>query len=212
VIAFDWVVASDIATAVATFVLALATYAAVRSGNRAARVAEQSLLASLRPLLMPTKPESPPQQVEFADNRWFELAGGEALAEVVDGAIYLAIGVRNVGSGIAVLHGWYVHPERQSGTVEHAPIDGFRRLTRDLYVAPGDEGFWQGAIRDENDPLYAAVRAAVEEPHAMSIEVLYGDPELGQRSVSRFGVTPREGGGFAALIARHWNIDRPDPR
>ncbi len=211
-IAFDWVVASGIATAVATFVLALATYAAVRSGNRAARVAEQSLLASLRPLLMPTKPESPPQQVEFADNRWFELAGGEALAEVVDGAIYLAIGVRNVGSGIAVLHGWYVHPERQSGTVEHAPIDEFRRLTRDLYVAPGDEGFWQGAIRDENDPLYAAVRAAVEEPHAMSIEVLYGDPELGQRSVSRFGVTPREGGGFAALIARHWNIDRPDPR
>ena len=192
--------------------LAVATYAAVRSGNRAARVAEQSLLASLRPLLVPTKPESPPQRVEFADDRWFEVPGGDALAEVVDGAIYLAIGVRNVGSGIAVMHGWYVHPERQSGTVDHAPTDEFRRLTRDLYVAPGDEGFWQGAIRDQGDPLYAAVRGAIEERRAMSVEILYGDPELGRRAISRFGVSPREGGGSAALIARHWNIDRPEPR
>jgi len=29
---------------------------------------------------------------------------------VTDEAIYLAMGVRNMGSGIAVLHGWYLHP------------------------------------------------------------------------------------------------------
>jgi hypothetical protein len=48
ILAFDWVAASSIATAVATFVLALATFAAVRSGGRTARIAERSLLVSLR--------------------------------------------------------------------------------------------------------------------------------------------------------------------
>jgi hypothetical protein len=32
--------------------------------------------------------------------------GGEATLEVSDGVIYMAIAVRNVGTGLAVLHGW----------------------------------------------------------------------------------------------------------
>jgi len=212
-IAVDWVAVSGIATAGATLVLALATFAAVRSGNRTARVAEQTLLASLRPLLVPTRPESPPQKVGFADNRWFRVPGSGGVAEVGDGSIYLAIGVRNAGSGIAVMHGWYLRPERELGEVEHADLDDFRRLTRDLYVAPGDDGFWQGALRDPAEPLYAETRAAIEERRPMRVEILYGDHELGQRSISLFSLTPRsEGGGWVASVARHWNIDRPDPR
>jgi hypothetical protein len=48
----DWVTISALATAGGTFVLAGTTYASVRSANRAARVAELSLLAGLRPLLI----------------------------------------------------------------------------------------------------------------------------------------------------------------
>ena len=104
----DWVAVSSIATAGATFVLALATFASVRSANRAARAAERSLLAGLRPLLVPTRPEDPPQKVGFMDDKWFVVPGNQAVAEVTDEAVYLAIAVRNVGSGIAVLHGWYL--------------------------------------------------------------------------------------------------------
>ena len=75
IVALDWVAASSIATAAATLVLALATFAAVRSANRAARVAEQSLLASLRPLLAPSRLDDPPQKVGFADDRWFRVPG-----------------------------------------------------------------------------------------------------------------------------------------
>jgi len=47
----DSVTVSALATAGGTLVLAVATFASVRSANRAARAAERSLLAGLRPLL-----------------------------------------------------------------------------------------------------------------------------------------------------------------
>jgi hypothetical protein len=49
----DWVTISALSTAGGTLVLAGATFASVRSANRAARVAERSLLAGLRPVLVP---------------------------------------------------------------------------------------------------------------------------------------------------------------
>jgi hypothetical protein len=30
--------------------------------------------------------------------------------------------------------------------------------------------------------------------------------------VTRFGIVPRDEGGWIASVARHWNVDRPDPR
>jgi len=42
----NWTTASSLATGFGTLVLALATFAAVRSANRAARAAERSLLAA----------------------------------------------------------------------------------------------------------------------------------------------------------------------
>jgi hypothetical protein len=212
IVALDWVAASSIATAVATLVLAIATFAAVRSANRSARVAERSLLAGLRPLLTPTRLDDPPQKVGFADNRWFTVPGSQGVAEAADGAIYFAIALRNVGSGIAVMHGWYLHTNELSGIQAHASIDDFRRLTRDLYVAPGEPGFWQGAIRDASDPLFAQARAAIESGERIALEVLYGDHELGQRAITLFILNPMPDGRWLATVARQWNVGRADPR
>jgi hypothetical protein len=193
-------------------VLALATFAAVRSGARTARIAERSLLASLRPLLAPSRMDDSPVKVGFMDDKWFSVPGGGAVAETEDDALYLAIAVRNVGSGIAVLHGWYLHTEPLTGEVPHPAVEEFRRLTRDLYIAPGEIGFWQGAFRDPEDPMFADARRAIEEPRRLAVDVVYGDHELGQRSITRFALTPRPDRGWLATVARHWNVDRPDPR
>lgn len=105
----DWVPISSLATAGGTLVLAVATFGSVRSANRAARVAEQSLLAGIRPLLMPSRAQDPPQ-------------------------------------------------------------------------------------------------------NAVTIDLLYGDHQGGQRVISRFSMQPRHDGGWLAVVSRHWNVDRPDPR
>ena len=97
------------------------------------------------------------------------------------------------------------------GLLEHAPVEDFRRLTRDLYIAPSEAGFWQGAFRDSSDPLFEPVRNAIEERQRLGVDVLYGDHELGQRSVTRFLITPRDD-KWIASVGRHWNVDRPDPR
>ena len=213
----DWVTISALATAGGTLVLAGATYGSVRSANRAARVAEQSLLASLRPLLTSSKLEDPPQKVGFMDGKMLVVGGGGAAAEVADDALYLAVSVRNAGSGIAVLHGWRVYPELRvplgGGRGDHPPLEEFTALTRDLYVPVGDIGFWQGSFRDPNASEFVEIKRAIERRERITVDVLYGDFEGGQRVISRFAVLPRESGdGWLATVGRHWNIDRADPR
>src|SRR6266704_1547451 len=111
----DWTTISALATAGGTLVLAGATFASVKSANRAARMAERSLLAGLRPLLVPSRLDDPPQKISFA-------------AEASDQAVWLAISLRNAGAGIAVLHGWRLYPERRLGDSEAPPLDEFQRL------------------------------------------------------------------------------------
>ena len=194
-IAVDWVAVSAIITAGATLVLAFATFASVRSAEpRRARGAERSLLAGLRPLLAPSRLDDAPQKVGFSDDKWFLVPGGGAIAEAADGVVYLAIAVRNVGTGIAVLHGWRFVVDVRLGLTEHPAVDDFRRLTRDLYIAPSEAGFWQGAFRDPAEPEFAVVRSAIEDRQRLGVDVLYGDHELGQRSITRFLVTPRDDG------------------
>jgi len=182
----------------------------VRSANRAARAAERTLLAQLRPVLMPSRLDDPPQKVGFFDEKWLVVKGGGGAVDVRDGAVYLAIALRNAGTGIAVLHGWNFYPGRE--TSDHAAPEDFRRLTRDLYVPVGEVGFWQGALRDPAEPAFADIRRAIEERQAMTIDVLYSDHEGGQRTITRFGLLPRDDGSWIAAVGRHWNLDRPDPR
>ena len=207
----DWATVSSLATAGGTLVLAAATFAAVRSSNRAARAAEESLLHGLRPLLVPSRLDDPLQKVGYADGKWQQVAGSGGAAEATSEAVYLAISLRNVGSGIAVLHGWHFYPEWVQ-TDEHAPLEDFTRLTRDMYIPPGDIGFWQGTFRDPASPEFAAAQAAIDARQRCIVEVLYGDYQGGQRVVSRFALSPRDDGGWLAAVGRHWNIDRAAPR
>src|SRR3954466_8868205 len=86
----DWATISSLATAGGTLVLAAATFASVRSANRAARAAERTLLAQLRPVLMPSRLDDPPQKVGFFDEKWLVVKGGGGAVDVGDGAVYLA--------------------------------------------------------------------------------------------------------------------------
>jgi hypothetical protein len=212
----DWVTISALASAGGTLVLAGVTVASVRSANRAARVAEQSLLAAQRPLLVASRLDDPPQKVGFSDDVWLVARGGQGDARATDDAVYCAIAVRNVGTGIAVLHGWHLFPEIQLGPdMSPTPLEDFTMLTRDLYIAPDDVGFWQGAFRDPSTQAYREARRAVEAPRRMSIDILYGDFEGGQRVITRFLLTPREVDDelrWFAGVGRHWNVDRPQPR
>jgi hypothetical protein len=211
-LAADWVTISALATAAGTLVLAAATFASVRSANRAARVAERSLLAGLRPVLMPSRLDDPDQKVGFADEKWLVVKGGRASAELTEGAIYLAMSVRNSGAGVAVLHGWLLHADRVVGATEAPSLEAFTRLTRDIYVPAGDVGFWQGSFRDPSADGFTEVANAVRERHAMTLDVLYGDHEGGQRTITRFGLMPRPDGDWMAAAARYWNVDRDEPR
>jgi hypothetical protein len=221
----EWATVASLATAVGTLVLAVATFASVRSANysaraadRAARVAEQSariaersLLAAERPLLMSSRLQDPEQKIQFMEGRFLKVAGGTATLEAADGVVYMVISVRNVGTGLAVMHGWHVEVVSGQPQQTHPPLEEFTAQTRDIYVAPGDLGFWQGALRDPATAQLKAVTAAVEAGDPIVLSVLYGDWEGGQRVISQFALR-RANDKWLTTTGRHFNVDRPDPR
>jgi hypothetical protein len=202
----DWVTISSLATAGGTLVLAGATFSAVRSAHASTRVTERALLASIRPLLVPTRLDDPMEKIGFLDQHWIRAEGGRAVLEVTPEVIYMGFGLRNVGSGLAVLDRWDLHPEVDGATPLRDASD-FRRLSRDLYIAGGDQGFWQGALRDPDEPAFAAMRDAIEARQRVSVDVLYGDHEGGQRTVTRFALWPAGDDSWLTSTTRHWNLD-----
>lgn len=222
----DWVTVSSLATAGGTLVLAVATFGSIKSANRTARAAERALQIGLRPVLMQSRRDDPPQKIMYGDEQWFKLPGGTAIAQIreVNGGetVYLGVSLRNAGSGLAIIHGWILHPERPRGIErQHPPVQEFRLNARDLYIPVNDTGFWQAAYRTPEDPDYGDALESVKNRRPMGLDLLYGDHEGGQRVITRFSVMPRgedtvtpaDGDGlWMATAVRHWNVDRPDPR
>jgi hypothetical protein len=215
---WNWETISALSTGAGTLVLAVATFGSVRSANRAARTAERALQQGLRPLVFPSRSSDETLKVSFYDAHWVRVPGGQGTVEVTPDAVYLTLSLRNVGSGLAVLDSWHVAADSEATrtNLSHAPLEEFRRLTRDLYIPPGDIFFWQGALRDSADPLIDDVGRAVKDESALIIELLYGDEEGGQRTITRFRVLAhRTDEGelvWLSTVSRHWNIDRADPR
>jgi hypothetical protein len=206
-------------TSVGTLVLAGATFAAVRSANRSTAISERALLAGLRPLLAPSRSEDPADLVQFADGRVFEVGGGRALIRAQAGVVYLAIPLRNVGAGIALLQGYRLEGESADrvardplGPARHRRGDvvpavaSFSEQQRDLYVAAGSVGFWQAALRDAADERHGHVSGAIETEGRITVDLLYADHEGGQQTITRFVLRPDDGERWRCDVTRNWSL------
>jgi hypothetical protein len=217
----NWATFASLATAFGTLVLAIATFASIRSANRSARVAQQALAVNLRPLLIPSRLADPTQKIFFREGTPIRLDGGRGMVEFDDGTgvVYLAISLRNAGPGIAVIHGWRFLAGREDNPAR-PDLDAFRTQGLDLAIGPSDIGYWEGALRDSADPQFGeAFEAAKEDGGGLvSIDLLYGDQDGRQRVITRVMLrrTVYENAAqphtWLATVVRHWNLDRPDPR
>ena len=192
--------------------LALATFASVRSSNRSARIAELALQEQRRPVLVQSRPDDPVQKIMFIDGHWVRVSGSGGVAEHIDGNVYLVMSLRNVGAGIGVLQGWIARAGLLTSQEDHASEQEFRRQTRDLYIPPGDIGLWQGALRDPADDAHPAIVDAAERRQTISIELLYTDQVGGQRTISRFHLIPVGDDAWLTASGRHWYLDQVAPR
>jgi hypothetical protein len=212
----DWTTISALATGGGTLVLAVATFASVRSANRSARIAEQALQEQRRPVLVQSRLSDPEQKIMFVDQYWVHVRGGYGAAVHRDEVVYLVMSLRNVGAGIGVCQGWETRVGLQGSTVERFADEDFRPQTRDLYIPAGDVGVWQGALRDPADPRHREIVGAIDQRQPISIELLYSDQVGGQRTVSRFHLTPvvREDDtvNWLAYVGRHWYLEGLAPR
>jgi hypothetical protein len=208
----DWATISALATGGGTLALAAATFASVRSSNRSARLAEQALQEQRRPVLVNSRTDDRVETIPFEGGRWLNVAGGGAAVEIQDDVVFLAISLRNVGTGMAVLQAWHPHEDLMTAESPQPGLDEFRTLRRDQYIAGGGVGVWQGALRDAADPVRTALAAAATGRRPFSVDLLYTDQVGGQRTISTFGVLPAEDGAWLAAAGRHWYLDAIAPR
>ena len=215
----DW---AEWGTSVGTLVLAGATLIAVRSSNRSARIAERALLVGMRPMLTTARHGEATEQVQFADGRVFDVDPGRALVRHDDRAIYLAIPLRNVGAGMAQLRGYHLDPEPADqvasdplGPARHLrgdrlqDVSRFAEQQRDIYIAPGDLGVWQAALRDPGADPYGSAAEAIRTCGRITVDVLYGNHEGGQQTITRFVLLPdtRTPPDWRCDVTRYWNLD-----
>jgi hypothetical protein len=208
----DWTTISSLATGGGTLVLAVATFAAVRSSNRSARLAEVALQEQRRPVLTQSRFDDSDQKVMFIDGRWLHVAGGGAAVLHENGVVYMVMSLRNVGSGIGVLQGWFIRAGLVGAAGDHAPEDRYRAQTRDLYIPAGDVGIWQGALRDANDSDHGEVASAIAARQPLTLELLYSDQVGRQRTITRFTITPVGEDRWLGAVGRYWYLDRAGPR
>ena len=113
------------------------------------------------------------------------------------------------GAGLAVLRRWHVAVGRPVSPVpDHADPSSFRTLRRDLYIPSNDTGFWQGVIREPEDPLRSEVAAAIDRDSPLTVQILYGDHEGGQPTITLLALQRDDNGGaLIASVGRHCLLD-----
>ena len=170
-------------------------------------------------MLTTPRRDDPALEVQFADGRVFETGWGDALVRCETGIIYLALHLRNGGAGVAHLAGYRLEPESAPsvtddprGLARHRRGDpapepsAFTEQQRDLYITAGDLGFWQAALRDPTAELYTAMSGAVTSLGRVTIDVLYGDIEDGQSTITRFVLLPSEQDKWRYDVTHRWRL------
>jgi hypothetical protein len=209
ILAVDWVTVSKLAAAAATVGLALATFASVRSANRAARVVERSLRVGPPAVVLPTRPDDPQQTIAFADGRRLTVPGGGAVIELTDDAIQIAMAIRNVGGGLAILRGWFLQPKRAQD--EHTEVEEFNRLACDVYLSGSETVVWQSRVKASASPAFARVRQALLARTPLSLEILHSNQHEDRWTITRFDLTSAGGDGkWSAAAAGHRDLEQLD--
>jgi hypothetical protein len=63
-----------------------------------------------------------------------------------------------------------------------------------------------------NDDDLREIGAARAERRPFTVDLLYSDQVGGQRTISRFAVTPPGEDRWLGNVGRHWNLDLAGPR
>jgi hypothetical protein len=74
-----------------------------------------------------------------------------------------------------------------------------------LLIGTSRTGFWQAALRDPKALLRQQVTQAIDTRGRIPVDILYGDHEGGQPSITRFVLLPQQS-SWRCDAARHWNL------
>jgi hypothetical protein len=183
---------SIVVTALATVILAIVTYLAVKGGDRTARAAERTAAAARRTLDLQTRPalvsahrDDPPQHIVFHYGHRLrpDVAGGMAVLQDTGKSIYMGIALHNIGRGMAVLYGWHLYSGLLTSDKMPGDFGDFAGQRRALHIPPKGVGYWQAQAREKDRVV---VRKADATGKPITVDLLYGNEAGWQGQITRF--------------------------
>ena len=147
IVAVDTATVASLATAAGTLVLAVATFSAVRSSNRSARIAEGALQEQRRPVLAQSRLNDPKQKIMFLGGHWVSAEGAAPSPSCSKGWCTWPSACATSGRGSRCARGGpYSSPTTRRPVLAMLVwrITGYK--PRDLYIPAGDIGMWQGRV------------------------------------------------------------------
>ena len=180
------------ATAAGTLVLAVATFSAVRSSNRFSphrrRVTPHQHAPTAHPVAVSTTPSKGCCGIH---HHAAHINGRTPSSRKTAGSSIWRSDCETLVQVLPCSTGGTRCPIRRSKTCPTPQAEDFRRLTIDLYIPAGGSGYWEAAVREPDDPLRPGFMRALTERHPFMIDILYGDQQGRQRTISRYLSCPQ---------------------
>ena len=173
-------------------------------------------------MLVTSRLEDPEQKIRWIDDHWALLEGSQGVASSWSTASVVSrhLGAqRGPGPGRDLRVGGAAGVPAQSPDCPSRGGRGLPARRRGTSTSlAGDIGFWQAppSARPDRSGSTRIIRTCIEEVEPFTIEVLYGDTR--GRSADDHPLrddpqgTPGTRRKWFPAVARHWNLDRPDPR
>lgn len=193
---------SDPELVTATIALAVAT---VTVALLSARQIKHNLL----PIMVPARPDGRKRVARFTLEKHVTIRNADTYAEFDGDGVCLAVCLRNIGSGVAVLKGFDASPNdsAEPASYDVPSLSRFASALHALYLGPGDAAYLAifTSLDSSRTDAYEVVQETVPNGASLLLDLVYTDHSGGQLTISRLELEwATDVDRYVAKVARYW--------
>jgi len=207
-----------------TTLLAIVTFALVCATYLMAQTAKRQFGRQLLPILIPSRIRDPIRKVYFSNNTWQMLYGDQVLVDSVD-TLYVAIPLRNIGSGTAVVRGLSipdVGPDDDALPRRRPSLKNLIAAKTDLLLGPGDISHLsidsEAQTADRQRHALQTQVERIDRDSGVYLDILHCDHVRRQHNITRIELAQvsekssssgtTSGAEHIARAVKHWPLRR----
>jgi hypothetical protein len=199
---------SDSDLVAATIALAGTTMLVAVPAAWSALLSARQMKRNLLPIITPARPDGSKRVARFTPAKHVVLENADSFSQEDGERVYLAVCVRNIGSGVAVVRG--VDANSTDEVKELAPdgipaLRGLVRSERSLYLGPTEAAYLTMWATSSSSAGFDVVRRTVPAKGDLLLDLVYCDHAGRQLTVSRIELRwASDANRYVARLVKYW--------